>query len=85
MADSNNATLQLVSVVSATVIFAGVIAAEPSKFTPPIALVVVNVAALPVVLWFNVGNVQFVNVPLAGVPSAGATKTIPEAIVPCAT
>ena len=31
----------------------------------------VQVAELPVVFWFNVGKVQFVNVPLAGVPNAG--------------
>ncbi len=30
----------------------------------------VAVAALPVVFWFRVGNVQFVRVPEAGVPSA---------------
>lgn len=28
-------------------------------------------AAVPVVFWFNVGNVQFTKLPLAGVPSAG--------------
>ena len=44
--------------------------ALPSKLLPPIVLAVVSVAALPVVLWFRVGNVQFVSVPLDGVPSA---------------
>ena len=47
-----------------------------------IAGVPVKPPAVPVVFWFKVGKVQFVSVPLAGVPSAGATKVIPEAIVP---
>ena len=34
----------------------------------------VNVAAEPVVFWFSVGNVQFVNVPDVGVPSMGVTN-----------
>ena len=37
-------------------------------------VMVVAIAAVPVVLWFNVGNVQFVNVPLAGVPNTGVTN-----------
>ena len=51
-----------------------VIAAEPSKSTPLIALAVVSVAAEPVVLWFNVGNVQLVKVPDPGVPKAGVVR-----------
>jgi hypothetical protein len=31
-------------------------------------------ADLPVVSWFSVGNVQFVKVPLVGVPNSGVTK-----------
>jgi hypothetical protein len=31
-------------------------------------------AAVPVVFWFRVGNVQFVSVPEDGVPSAGVTS-----------
>ena len=31
-------------------------------------------AAVPVVFWFSVGNVQLVKVPEAGVPRAGVTK-----------
>ncbi len=34
--------------------------------------------AVPVVFWFSVGNVQFVSVPDAGVPSAGATNACPD-------
>ena len=47
--------------------------------TPPLStiekLVVAKLAALPVVFWLSVGNVQFVSVPDEGVPSAppGAT------------
>jgi len=56
--------------------------ALPVDVTSPVRLaLVVTVAALPVqlaelpvVLWFNVGNVQFVSVPLAGVPSAGVVS-----------
>lgn len=47
----------------------------------------VAVAALPVVLWFNVGNVQLAKLPEAGVPKAGVTKvglldstTLPEPV-----
>ncbi len=50
----------------------------------PIVLPVANAVAVaelpvqladdPVVDWFNVGKVQFVNVPLAGVPNAGVTN-----------
>lgn len=47
---------------------------EPLKLLPPMVLVVVSVAALPVVFWFNVGNVQFARLPLVGVPSIGVTK-----------
>ena len=46
VADSNNATLQLVSVVSATVIFAGVMFAVPSKDVPPIVLAVARAVAV---------------------------------------
>ena len=35
---------------------------------------VVSVAALPVVFWFSVGNVQFAKLPEAGVPKAGVTS-----------
>ena len=43
--------------------------------TKLVALVaLVAVAALPVVLWFNVGNVQLAKLPDAGVPRAGVTK-----------
>ncbi len=42
-------------------------------------------AAVPVVFWFSVGNVQFVSVPEAGVPNTGATKVIPDAKVPTVT
>ena len=52
-------------------------AAEPLNVVPAAAPpVLVNVTALatepalPVVFWFNVGNVQLVSVPLEGVPSA---------------
>ena len=38
-------------------------------------LATVAVAALPVVFWFNVGNVQFVKVPDDGVPKAPPTVT----------
>ena len=31
-------------------------------------------AAVPLVFWFSVGNVQLVNVPEAGVPKAGVTS-----------
>ena len=48
--------------------------AEPSKFDPPMVRVVVSVAALPVVFWFSVGKVQFVSVPLVGVPRMGVTS-----------
>ena len=34
----------------------------------PIAKVADSPAAVPVVFWLSVGNVQFVKVPLAGVP-----------------
>lgn len=47
----------------------------------------VAVAALPVVFWFSVGNVQLAKLPDAGVPRAGATKvglldstTLPEPV-----
>jgi hypothetical protein len=40
----------------------------------PELIVVVTVAALPVVFWFSVGNVQFVSVPDEGVPKTGVTK-----------
>lgn len=36
--------------------------------------ILVAVAALPVVFWFSVGNVQFAKLPDAGVPKAGVTK-----------
>ena len=51
--------------------------AEPLNDTPPMVRAVwrvVAVAALPVVLWFSVGKVQFVKVPEDGVPSAGVTS-----------
>ena len=38
------------------------------------ATVPVTLAAVPVVFWFKVGKVQFVNVPLEGVPKAGVTN-----------
>ena len=84
VADSNSATLHVVSVVSATVISTISMAAVPSNDVPPISLPVANAVAvadnpvqlaeLPVVLWFNVGNVQSVRFPLAGCPNAGVTK-----------
>jgi hypothetical protein len=37
-------------------------------------LVVTTDPAEPVVFWFSVGNVQFVNVPEVGVPKIGVTK-----------
>ena len=40
----------------------------------------VAVAALPVVFWFSVGNVQFVKVPLDGVPSAPPLTKFPLAV-----
>jgi len=46
VADSNNATLHVVSVVSATMIFAMLIAADPSKVVPPMALPVANAVAV---------------------------------------
>jgi hypothetical protein len=70
-----NAGKHVVSDVSfAGCICCGVIAADPSKFTPPIARGVVSVAAEPVVLWFSVGKVQLVRAPDAGVPKIGATN-----------
>ena len=53
--------------------------AEPLKLEPPIVRVVVRVAALPVVDWLSVGKVQFVSVPLDGVPSAPLNVTGPPA------
>ena len=53
--------------------------ADPLNVFPVAPMVkvraVVSVAALPVVLWLSVGNVQFVSVPEEGMPSAppGAT------------
>ena len=43
-----------------------------------IAAVVVPLteAALPLVFWFRVGNVQLARLPLAGVPSAGAVSVL---------
>ena len=46
----------------------------------PIVRPVVNLAALPVVFWFNVGNVQFVNVPLDGVPRTPPATRLPLAV-----
>ena len=47
----------------------------------------VAVAALPVVFWFNVGNVQLAKLPDDGVPRAGVTSaglldstTLPEPV-----
>ena len=51
-----------------------VIAAEPSKLVPLIALAVVSVAAEPVVFWLSVGNVQLVKAPEAGVPKTGVVR-----------
>ena len=54
-----------------------VMSAEPSKLVPLIVRAVwrvVAVAALPVVFWFSVGNVQLAKSPEAGVPSAGVTS-----------
>jgi hypothetical protein len=52
--------------------FAGVVV-NP---VPPLATatVPVTLAAVPVVFWFNVGNVQFAKLPDEGVPSAGVTN-----------
>ena len=36
----------------------------------------VAVAALPVVLWFSVGNVQLAKLPDVGVPKAGVTRVL---------
>ena len=44
------------------------------RVLPDTTLRPVTVAALPVVFWFRVGNVQFVKVPEAGVPNAGVTS-----------
>jgi hypothetical protein len=49
-------------------------------------VVLVNVAAEPVVFWLSVGNVQFARLPEEGVPRAGVIKvgeftsatTVPE-------
>ena len=60
-------------------IFAMLVAPYFMYRTPPLStiekLVVAKLAALPVVFWLSVGNVQFVSVPDEGVPSAppGAT------------
>jgi hypothetical protein len=43
---------------------------------------VVSEAAEPVVFWFNVGNVQFVNVPEAGVPNAGEVNVGDVRVMP---
>ena len=67
LANTFDARVAPVSVPAAA---ATVMAALPSKFVSLIALGVVRVAALPVVDWFRVGNVQFVSVPPDGVPSA---------------
>jgi hypothetical protein len=50
--------------------------------SPVIAIVrpVVRVAALPVVFWLSVGNVQLVKVPLDGVPSAPPLTKFPLAV-----
>jgi hypothetical protein len=46
--------------------------AFPTEVITPVKFaLVVTVAALPVVFWFKVGKVQFVKVPLDGVPRAG--------------
>lgn len=56
--------------------------ANPVKVSSPVCPDILRDAAEPVVFWFNVGNVQLVSVPLAGVPRTGATRVIPLAIVP---
>jgi hypothetical protein len=53
---------------------------EPVEVVTPVppeatARVADRPAAVPVVFWFNVGNVQFVKVPEDGVPSAPLTVT----------
>ena len=50
-----------------------VIFADPSNSVPLMVRPGDSVPAEPVVFWFSVGNVQFVNVPLVGVPSTGVT------------
>jgi hypothetical protein len=52
---------------------------EPVELVTPVppeatAKVADNPAAVPVVFWFKVGNVQFVRVPEDGVPSAGVVN-----------
>lgn len=54
----------------------------PVRVIKPVCPLTDSDAAEPVVLWFNVGNVQLVSVPLAGVPRTGATRVMPLAIVP---
>lgn len=51
---------------------------------PPFSMATIPVtfAAVPVVFWFNVGNVQFVSVPDAGVPKAGAINVVPVSVNP---
>ena len=55
---------------------------EVEGATAPVMLAdvtVVTVAAVPVVFWLNVGqvNVPVLKLPLAGVPNTGATKVVP--------
>ena len=62
----------LVALISPVVAEAAV--PTPIELNCEFWLVLVNVAAEPVVFWFNVGNVQFVSVPEDGVPRAGVVS-----------
>ena len=48
-----------------------VVTPVPPEVTARVAL---SPAAVPVVFWFSVGNVQFVKLPLEGVPRTGVTN-----------
>ena len=78
----SNATSPLKVAASKVV---GTISADPLKFTPPIDLGVVRVAADPVVLWFRVGMRAAASVPdvILAAPKFGmrAAASVPVVIV----
>ena len=91
VADSNSATLHVVSVVSATVISTISMAAVPSNDVPPIALPVANAVAvadnhvqlaeLPVVLWLRVPTVTSPVLSIDTSPdNAAAVNPVPSPI-----
>lgn len=64
---------RIVSAASRTV-FVLLVLDRPVKVNNPDCPDIDKLAALPVVFWFSVGNVQFVSVPEAGVPNAGVVS-----------